>query len=76
MDHFVARATPKTIPIIALRRAQLKTWLKGQSKLTRGWVKTRGFKASLKRGQTLGNYQEVRARHLQETVGRYISGDL
>jgi leucyl aminopeptidase len=51
MDHFVARATPKTIPIIALRRAELKNWLKGQSKLTRGWVKTRGFKA--KRGAIL-----------------------
>ena len=39
-------------------------------------AQTRGFKASLKRGQTLGNYQEVRARHLQQTVDRYIKGDL
>lgn len=35
-------------------------------------AQTRGFKASTKRGQTLGNYQEVRARHLQSTVRRYI----
>ncbi len=39
-------------------------------------AQTRGFKASLKRGQTLGNYQEIRARHLQMTVERYITGDL
>ncbi len=35
-------------------------------------AQTRGFKASAKRGQTLGNYQEVRARHFQDTVRRYI----
>lgn len=35
-------------------------------------AQTRGFKASQKRGQTLGNYQEVRIRHLQQTVGRYL----
>ena len=35
-------------------------------------AQTRGFKASKKRGQTLGNYQEVRARHLQAMVRRYI----
>ncbi len=39
-------------------------------------AQTRGFKASAKRAQTLGNYQEVRARHLQQTVERYLSGDL
>lgn len=27
-------------------------------------AQTRGFKSSLKRGQTLGNYQEIRARHV------------
>ena len=36
-------------------------------------AQTRGFKASAKRGQTLGNYQEVRARHLQQTVERYLA---
>ncbi len=36
-------------------------------------AQTRGFKASKKRGQTLGNYQEVRARHFQSTVRRYIT---
>ena len=36
-------------------------------------AQTRGFKASKKPGQTLGNYQEVRARHFQATVRRYIA---
>jgi phenylpropionate dioxygenase-like ring-hydroxylating dioxygenase large terminal subunit len=31
-------------------------------------AQTRGFKASYKRGQTLGNYQESRVRHLQLRV--------
>jgi hypothetical protein len=35
-------------------------------------AQTRGFKASHKPGQTLGNYQEVRIRHLHDTVRRYI----
>lgn len=35
-------------------------------------AQTRGFRGSLKRAQTLGNYQEVRTRHLQQTVRRYI----
>jgi phenylpropionate dioxygenase-like ring-hydroxylating dioxygenase large terminal subunit len=39
-------------------------------------AQTRGFKASLKRGQTLGNYQEIRGRHLQATVESYVTGDL
>ena len=39
-------------------------------------AQTRGFKASHKRGQTLGNYQEVRARHLHQTVRRYIDEGL
>ena len=38
-------------------------------------AQTRGFKASLKRGQTLANYQEVRARHLQKRVRDYV-GDV
>jgi hypothetical protein len=36
-------------------------------------AQTRGFKASKKRGQTLGNYQEVRARHLQSMVRTYVA---
>jgi phenylpropionate dioxygenase-like ring-hydroxylating dioxygenase large terminal subunit len=36
-------------------------------------AQTRGFKASLKRGQTLGNYQEMRIRHLHQTVERYLA---
>ena len=36
-------------------------------------AQTRGFKASKKRGQTLGNYQEVRGRHLHQTIERYLS---
>ena len=36
-------------------------------------AQTRGFKSSLKRGQTLGNYQEVRIRHFQMKVNEYLS---
>lgn len=35
-------------------------------------AQTRGFRSSMKRGQTLGNYQEVRARHLQERVREHV----
>jgi phenylpropionate dioxygenase-like ring-hydroxylating dioxygenase large terminal subunit len=35
-------------------------------------AQTRGFRASRKRGQTLGNYQEVRARHLQRRVREHL----
>ena len=35
-------------------------------------AQTRGFRSSRKRGQTLANYQEVRARHLQERVRDYV----
>ncbi len=35
-------------------------------------AQTRGFRASAKTGQTLANYQEIRTRHLHETIGRYI----
>lgn len=31
-------------------------------------AQTRGFRSSIKRGQTLGNYQEIRGRHLQRRV--------
>jgi phenylpropionate dioxygenase-like ring-hydroxylating dioxygenase large terminal subunit len=33
----------------------------------------RGFLASHKRGQTLGNYQEVRIRHFQQMLDRYLN---
>ena len=32
-----------------------------------------GFKAAKKRGQTLGNYQEVRIRHFEGVVDRYLA---
>jgi nitrite reductase/ring-hydroxylating ferredoxin subunit len=32
-----------------------------------------GFLAGKKRGQTLGNYQEIRIRHFQQTVDQYLS---
>ena len=35
-------------------------------------AQTRGFRSSLKRGQTLGNYQEIRGRHLQRRVREHI----
>ena len=35
-------------------------------------AQTRGFKSSFKRGQTLGNYQEIRVRHLQNRVRDYL----
>jgi phenylpropionate dioxygenase-like ring-hydroxylating dioxygenase large terminal subunit len=35
-------------------------------------AQTRGFRSSYKRGQTLGNYQEVRARHLEQRVRDYV----
>lgn len=36
-------------------------------------AQTRGFKGSKKRGQTLGNYQEIRARHLHKMVEQYLN---
>ena len=36
-------------------------------------AQTRGFKSSFKRGETLGNYQEVRIRHLQMRVRDYLN---
>jgi hypothetical protein len=32
----------------------------------------RGFKSSTKPGQTLGNYQESRVRHLHRTLDKYL----
>ena len=37
------------------------------------YAQTRGFKACAKGGQTLGNYQEVRLRHLHKRVEDYLS---
>lgn len=37
-------------------------------------AQTRGFKACAKGGQTLGNYQEVRLRHLHKRVEDYVKG--
>ncbi|MDH5238996.1 MAG: hypothetical protein OEW85_15400, partial [Acidimicrobiia bacterium] len=34
---------------------------------------TKGFKASTKGTQTLGDYQEVRIRHLHDGVARYLA---
>ncbi len=34
----------------------------------------KGFLASEKAGQTLGNYQEVRIRHLHQTIDRVMAG--
>jgi hypothetical protein len=36
-------------------------------------AQTRGFRSSRKRGQTLGNYQESRARHLQQRVREFLA---
>ena len=35
-------------------------------------AQTRGFRSSRKRGQTLGNYQESRGRHLQQRVREHL----
>lgn len=36
-------------------------------------LQQQGFRSSKKRGQTLGNYQEVRARNLHRMVDRYLN---
>ena len=36
-------------------------------------AQTRGFKSSFKRGETLGNYQEIRVRHLQKRVLDFLN---
>ncbi len=33
----------------------------------------RGFKSSVKAGETLGNYQEIRVRHLHRTLDKYLN---
>ena len=32
-----------------------------------------GFKAAGKKGETLGNYQEIRIRHLHQTIDKYLT---
>ncbi|MDX1580141.1 MAG: aromatic ring-hydroxylating dioxygenase subunit alpha [Alphaproteobacteria bacterium] len=36
-------------------------------------MQTKGFRASKKRGETLGNYQEVRIRNIHRTLDRYLN---
>jgi hypothetical protein len=36
-------------------------------------MQQKGFRASKKRGQTLGNYQEVRVRRVHKTLDAYLS---
>ena len=45
MDNFATRPNAKTIPITALPSSKYKSWLKKQSKLTRGWLDSTRFKA-------------------------------
>jgi hypothetical protein len=33
----------------------------------------RGFKGSLRRAEDLGNYQEVRTRHVHDLIDKYMS---
>jgi phenylpropionate dioxygenase-like ring-hydroxylating dioxygenase large terminal subunit len=72
--------TPAPPPIIQLGVDDSYTVAEGLGSLGRVYdqdtanmaAQTRGFRSSFKRGQTLGNYQEVRARHLQERVRDYV----
>jgi hypothetical protein len=36
-------------------------------------AQTRGFKGSLRTSQVSGNYQEIRARHLHQTIDAYLA---
>ena len=36
-------------------------------------AQTRGFKGSMRTSQVSGNYQEIRARHLHQTVDAYLA---
>jgi len=38
-------------------------------------AQTRGFKTCAKGGQTLGNYQEIRTRHVHKRVNDYVKGN-
>ena len=39
------------------------------------FLQQRGLEASAKPGITLGNYQEIRVRHFEQAVDRYVAGD-
>jgi len=45
MDNFATRPNAKTVPITALPKSKYKSWLKQQSKLTKGWLESTKFKA-------------------------------
>ncbi len=74
------RAAPPPPPVIELGVDDSYTVAEGLGALGRVYdqdtsnmaAQTRGFRASFKRGQTLANYQEVRARHLQDRVRDYV----
>lgn len=36
-------------------------------------AQTRGFKGSMRTAETLGNYQEIRTRHLHQTIDKYMA---
>ncbi len=38
------------------------------------FLQQRGIEASAKQGLTLGNYQEIRVRHFEQAVDRYVGG--
>lgn len=40
------------------------------------FLQQRGIEASFKQGLTLGNYQEIRVRHFERTVDKYVAGDM
>jgi len=73
-------AAPPPPPVIELAVDDSYTIAEGLGGLGRVYdqdtsnmaAQTRGFRSSHKRGQTLGNYQEVRARHLQDRVRDYV----
>ena len=76
----VEGSAPPPPPVIELDVDETYTRAEGLGALGRVYdqdtanmaAQTRGFRSSRKRGQTLGNYQEVRARHLQERVRDYV----
>ncbi|MEM7154869.1 MAG: leucyl aminopeptidase family protein [Myxococcota bacterium] len=45
LDCFAARPNARTVPIRALTTSAYRAWLKKQSKLTQGWLKSTDFKA-------------------------------
>jgi len=73
-------SAPPPPPVIELEIEDSYTMAEGLGMLGRVYdqdtanmaAQTRGFRSSRKRGQTLGNYQEVRARHLQDRVRDFV----